>query len=79
MQNCSVAVPFQQVQYLVHEVSWPKMPYNQSQCSVLMGGSKDDKSKLNTFVWEITYHTCSNELQLINIFYVFLRANKTWP
>jgi len=43
-QCCSVAVPFQHVQYRVHDVSWPKMPYSQSQCSVLMGGS--EKSKL---------------------------------
>ena len=40
IQNCSVAVPFQQVQYLVQLVSWPKIPYSQSQCSVLWGGSK---------------------------------------
>ncbi|KAK3928150.1 Acetate kinase [Frankliniella fusca] len=40
MQSCSVAVPFQHVQYLVHDDSWPKMPYSQSQCSVLMGPSE---------------------------------------
>jgi hypothetical protein len=30
-------------QYLVQDVSCPKIPYNQSQCSVLWGGSKKDK------------------------------------
>jgi len=40
-QCCSVEVPFQQVQYRVHDVSWPKIPYSQSQCSVLIGGSEN--------------------------------------
>lgn len=44
MHNCSVAVPFQQVQYRVHEVSCPKMPYSQSQWSVWTGPSKRKKN-----------------------------------
>lgn len=52
MHSCSVAVPFQQVQYLVHEVSWPKMPYSQSQCSVEIGASVEYAN-----VWLNVYHT----------------------
>lgn len=37
IHNCSVAVPFQQVQYRVQLVSCPKIPYSQSQFSVEIG------------------------------------------
>jgi len=43
MHSCSVAVLFQQVQYLVHDVSWPNMPYSQSQCSLAIGPSEEIK------------------------------------
>lgn len=41
MQSCSVAVPFQHVQYRVHDVSWPKIPYSQSQWSFEIGPSAE--------------------------------------
>lgn len=47
MHSCSVAVPFQQVQYRVHEVSWPNMPYSQSQWSRDMGPSAERITKKN--------------------------------
>jgi len=39
MHSCSVAVLFQQVQYRVQDVSWPNIPYSQSQCSRAIGPS----------------------------------------
>lgn len=43
MHSCSVAVPFQHVQYRVQDVSWPNMPYSQSQWSRDIGPSAEYK------------------------------------
>lgn len=62
MQSCSVAVPFQHVQYRVQDVSCPKMPYSQSQCSFEIGPSSrwmfsmnsDNKAKLKDNDFNLT-------------------------
>lgn len=58
MHSCSVAVLFQQVQYRVQDVSWPNMPYSQSQCSRAIGPSvKRNTNGYNNIDWQLPrYH-----------------------